>query len=252
LNIFLASKLFAKHHITGIFSERHCGISPAPFDSLNLGLALGDHDKNIQHNLKLLCTTAQLPIPHRSQQVHGTSHLLCNGQGIQHNDQADILITRTAGCSVAVRTADCLPILLIDPKAGVAAAVHAGWRGTAQNIAQIAVQQMQELGAKTEHILASLGPSISSCCFEVDLHTAEQLASSHPQANRHIHYKDNKASPDLQAINILQLQSSGIQPASIESTSLCTYCLEKRFFSYRRDSMRSGRQLAIVALPMSL
>jgi len=250
--MFQASKLLAKHHITGIFSERHGGLSPAPFNSLNLGFGLGDATENIRHNLKILCATAHIPMPHRSQQVHRTSLLLCDDQGIQHDTPADILITCTAGCSVAVRTADCLPILLVDPKAGVAAAVHAGWRGTVQQVAQVAIQHMQKLGAHTEHILASLGPCISTCCFEVDIHTAELLASSHPQAQAHIYNKKHKAWPDLQAINTLQLQSSGIQTTNIESMRLCTCCLTERFFSHRRDSMQSGRQLAIVALPASL
>lgn len=213
---------------------------------------MGDNDKNIQHNLNQLCTTAQVPTPHRSQQTHATDYLLCDGKGVQHTDQADILITRSAGCSVAVRTADCLPILLIDPKSGVAAAVHAGWRGTAKNIAHIAIQQMEKLGANPEHILACLGPSIADSCFEVGVDTGEQLSLSHPQAHLHIHYKNNKAWPNIQAINALQLRSSGIQTANIESITLCTSCLSERFFSYRRDGIQSGRQLAIVALPMSL
>jgi len=213
---------------------------------------LGDPAENIQHNLNTLCTAAQVPIPHRSQQVHGTSHFVCAGQGIQHTDHADILITHTAGCSVAVRTADCLPILLVDPKAGVAAAVHAGWRGTAQQVAQVAIQQMLELGAQAEHILASLGPCIATCCFEVDRHTAALLASSHPQAHTHIHANKHKAWPDLQAMNILQLQDAGILSNNIESMKHCTCCQDKRFFSHRRDALQSGRQLAIVALPASL
>ncbi len=250
--MFIASKLFAKHHITGIFSERQGGISPAPFDSLNLGLNLGDTDENVQHNLNQLCTAAQLPIPHRSRQVHGTSHLLCEGEGLQHSHQADILITRTAESAVAVRTADCLPILLIDKQARVAAAVHAGWRGTVQNIAAIAIQKMQEYGAKPEHILACLGPCIAASCFEVGLDTANALSHSHPQAQQYIYYKDNKARVDIQAINALQLQSSSLKINNIESIKCCTSCLPERFFSYRRDGIYSGRQLAIVALPMSL
>jgi hypothetical protein len=250
--MFIASKLFAKHHITGIFSERQGGISPAPFDSLNLGLDLGDSDENVQHNLNQLCTTAHLPIPHRSQQVHGTNYLFCEGQGLQHNDQADILIAHTTGCSIAVRSADCLPILLIDTQAGVAAAVHAGWRGTVQNIATIAIQKMQEFGAKPEHILASLGPCIARSCFEVNMHTANELSHSHPQAHLHIDYKEGHSWADIQAINTLQLQSSGLKVTNIESIKLCTSCLPERFFSYRRDGIQSGRQLAIVTLPMSL
>ncbi len=252
MNIFLTSKLFAKHHITGIFSERQGGISPAPFDSLNLGFGLGDSDKNIQHNLKQLCTTAKIPIPHRSQQTHSTDYLLCDGAGIQHSKQADILITRSSGCSVAVRTADCLPILLIDPKSGIAAAVHAGWRGTAKNIAHIAIQKMKKFGANSEHILACLGPCITAPCFEIDTDIGDLLCQSHPQAHLHIRYENHKAWVNIQAINALQLQSSGVQPANIESIALCTSCLPERFFSYRRDGTQSGRQLAIVALPMSL
>ncbi|MDQ6968444.1 MAG: peptidoglycan editing factor PgeF [Mariprofundaceae bacterium] len=250
--MFIASKLFAKHHITAIFSDRQGGISHAPFDSLNLGLGLGDSEENVQHNLKQLCTAAELPVPHRSQQVHGTDYLLCDGEGVQHTHQADILITCTAGCSVAVRTADCLPILLIDPNSGVVAAVHAGWRGTAKNIADIAIQQMKKFGANPEHILACLGPSIATCCFEVDMDTGKQLSQSHPDAHLHIHHKNHKAWPNIQAINALQLQSSGIQPDNMAFMTLCTSCLPARFYSYRRDGIQSGRQLAIVALPMSL
>jgi len=250
--MFIASKLLAENNIIGIFSERQGGISPAPFDSLNLGLDLGDSDENVQHNLKQLCLGAQLPIPHRSEQVHGTNYLLCDGQGIQHNNQADILITRTAGCAVAVRTADCLPILLIDTQAGIAAAVHAGWRGTVQNIAQVAIQKMQEFGARAEHTLACLGPCIAEPCFEIDINTGKQLSHSHSQAHLHIRYKNDKAWANIQGINALQLQSSGLKSTNIESIALCTSCLPERFFSYRRDGIQAGRQLAIVALPDAL
>jgi len=245
---FIASKLFAPKHAIGIYSERVGGISPAPFDSLNLGFDLGDSEANVQHNIHQLCQTAHIPIPHRSQQVHGTDYLVCSGNGTQHSRHADILITSTPGTAIAVRTADCLPILLLDPHAGIASAVHAGWRGTANNIVHTAIKQMNKLGAETDHILASLGPCISECCFEVDLSTAKQLSQSHAQAPLYIDYKNAKAYPNLQAINALQLQSLGIQEKHIEQIKLCTCCHPKRFFSYRRDQLKSGRQLAIIAL----
>ena len=250
--MFLSSQLFAQHYIAGIFSQRQGGISPPPFDSLNLGLGLGDSDTNVQQNLKLLCKAADIPIPHRSQQVHGSKHLLCHGEGLQHHQAADILITHSAGTAVAVRTADCLPILLVDPVSAIAAAVHAGWRGTVENAATTAIRQMQQLGANPEHMLASLGPAIAQDCFEVDTDTAEQLSRAHPQAADCIRYEQNKACVDLQAINVLQLQSAGLLHEHIELFPHCTVCLEKQFFSYRRDGMHTGRQLAIVALPMSL
>jgi len=246
---FLTSKLFARYGIQGIFSERLGGISPAPFNSLNLGFDLGDCDKNIQYNLTKLCNTANIPIPHRSQQTHGTDYLLCDGKGIQHEDCADILITCNPGHAVAIRTADCLPILLIDPITGIAAAVHAGWRGTAKKVAHIAVQRMHKFGAKPENILACLGPSIASCCFKIDSDTANTLSQSHPNAEQYIHHENNKFSADIQNINQLQLQYSGLQQQNIEHISLCTSCMPERFFSYRRDGVETGRQLAIVALP---
>ncbi|MDQ6954983.1 MAG: laccase domain-containing protein [Mariprofundaceae bacterium] len=89
---FISSKLFATHQITAVFSERKGGVSTDPFDSLNLGLGLGDDARHIAQNLERLCEAAQLPVPHRSQQIHGTNHLLCYGKGMQHENKADILI----------------------------------------------------------------------------------------------------------------------------------------------------------------
>jgi len=246
---FLHSNLLAQHHITAIFSERQGGISPPPFDTLNLGLDLGDTTENVQKNLAHLAHSTQIPIPHRSQQVHGTDILRCRGDGIQHQHEADILITSEAGVSIAIRTADCLPILLVDPQSKIAAAVHAGWRGTTNQVAIIAIQAMQALGANPENILASLGPAIGPCCFEIDLNTAEQLSQSHPQAHTAISTTITNAHADIQAINRLQLLQSGILSQHIECLELCTACLNKRFFSWRRDKHLAGRQLSIVALP---
>lgn len=249
---FITSQLFAEHHIRGIFSGRQGGVSHTPFDSLNLGLELGDKPEHIKYNLEHLCKASNLPIPHRSQQVHGITSIVYTGLGKQHNDEADILLTPTAKAAVAVRTADCLPILLVDPKQGIAAAVHAGWRGTAHHIAHIAIQEMEKLGAQPKDILASLGPCIQPCCFEVDSITAEKMTQTHPLAKQYITVSDKKAWVDLQAINQLQLQESGVFHTNIECIKLCTTCLPKRFFSYRRDGIHSGRQLAIVALPSAL
>ncbi len=244
--MFLRSQLLADHGHHGIFSRRHGGCSLAPWDSLNLGLDLGDHPDAVRSNLERLCQNAKLPIPHRSTQVHGTDVLCCQGSGIQHDDAADILISAQPNCTLAVRTADCLPIVLVDTQHGIHAAVHAGWRGSAAHIVQIAVQQMQQRGAQAASILASLGPCIQSCCFEVDDHTAQALAHTHPQASQAIRYHNDKAYPNLQTINRLQLLASGVVPEHIESFPICTCCTPEHFFSWRRDGKQSGRMLAIV------
>jgi len=250
--MFIRSKLFEQHHVQGIFSTRHGGISPPPFDSLNLGLGLGDCEEHIEENLQRLCQQTHMHIPHRCIQVHGVEALLCQGSGPQHAHQADILLTQSADTALAVRTADCLPILLVDTQTGVAAAVHAGWRGTAQNIIHHALTAMQALGGKPENILASLGPCIGACCFEVDLKTARKLENSHTHASQYLHIQGQKSYPDLQAINQLQLLDAGLQANNIERIQRCTHCQEHDFFSWRRDQEKSGRMLAMVQSPTSL
>ena len=245
---FLRSELLASYGAIGIFSLRHGGISPSPFDSLNLGSGLGDDEGNVTHNLDTLISAASLPrTPHRAMQVHGTGVLVCRDQGSMHQDQADILIG-VDGAAVAVRVADCVPILLADPEAGVIAAVHAGWRGTAAQVALHAITAMQQHGAKPEQILAFIGPCIGPCCFEIDSTTVNKLIRCCDDAHRFIHRAGNKAHADLAAINAQQLRYAGITQAHIEQTSTCTYCDKQHFYSWRRDGKQTGRHLAVVAL----
>ena len=159
-----------------------------------------------------------------------------------------MLFRSQAETALAVRTADCLPILLADPKTGIAAAVHAGWRGTALQVAYKAVQEMVSAGAQTKDILASLGPCIGPCCFFIDTNTADKLANSVQGADKHIQ-RDTETSADLRAINVLQLLQCGLTEAHIEHFCACTACDSTRFFSYRRDGKQTGRHLAVVALP---
>jgi YfiH family protein len=246
---FLRSSLLAEHGITALFSLRIGGVSPPPFDSLNFGLGLGDADTNIENNLTILVKTSGLSsIPHQAQQVHGDKLLWCKGSGTMHNDEADILLTDQAETALAIRTADCLPILLADPKTGIAAAVHAGWRGTVAQVATSAILEMQSHGVQAKNILASLGPCIAPCCFHIDMITAEKLANSTPQAEFHIQ-RDQKITADLREINALQLIQCGLADVHIERINACTACDNKRFFSYRRDNKLAGRHLAVVALP---
>jgi YfiH family protein len=246
---FLRSSLLAEHGITALFSLRTGGVSPPPFDSLNFGLGLGDTDVNIETNLDTLTTVSGLSsLPHQVQQIHGDKLLWCKGSGTIHNDEADILLTDQTGTALAVRTADCLPILLADPKTGIAAAVHAGWRGTAAQVAQTAVREMQSRGVQTKDILACLGPCIGSCCFQIDTITADKLANSAPEAEFHIR-RDPEITADLREINALQLIQCGLTDVHIERMNACTACDNRRFFSYRRDNKLAGRHLAVVALP---
>ncbi|MDQ6983588.1 MAG: laccase domain-containing protein, partial [Ghiorsea sp.] len=166
----------AKHGINAVFSDRGGGVSEGAFSSLNLGEGLGDASECVTQNLARLCRASAIPVPHQAKQVHGIQILHCEGDGVSHQRDADILITTHSGVALAVRTADCLPITLVDVEAGVAAAVHAGWRGTVQKVVSIAIDEMCDKGANPAQILASLGPSIVSCCFAVNAEVAEALS----------------------------------------------------------------------------
>lgn len=244
--LFISSGLLERYGFTGIFSLRHGGVSKAPFDSLNLGPDVGDRKAHVQKNLSILLKAAGVPVPHQARQVHGADYLQCRGKGCLHQEDADILLGEIPGCAVGVRTADCLPILLANIESGMIAAVHAGWRGTAQGVVSRAANILLRLGAKPGNLVASLGPCIGSCCFNVDEGTASQLAASCPGAEKHIH-ADNTFRVDLAAINRLQLIQSGLPSSHIEHLDACTCCRESDFFSHRRDRGKTGRHLAIVA-----
>jgi len=241
---FIVSKLLAQHHIQGLFTLRNGGISPPPFDSFNFGSGLGDCERHITTHIQHLMVSAGLPnIPHQAIQTHQTDSLWCNGPGRIHDSAADILLSDQDNTVLAVRTADCLPILLADPQKGICAAVHAGWRGTAAGVAKQAVHAMCERGAESEHILASLGPCIGPCCFEIGEEAAAALRNSADSAADFVH-----KNADLRQINRLQLLQSGLPEQNIELIPACTACDNKRFFSFRRDAGLTGRHLAVVAI----
>lgn len=249
---FIRSQLLANHGITAIFSLRHGGISPPPFQQQNFGAGLGDDERHIKQNMDNFIKAAALPgPPHQACQVHGVEILQCNGQGRMHHRQADILITTQRDVALAVRTADCLPILLADPIAGIIAAVHAGWRGSAKSIARRAIRAMEQRGADQRRLLAWLGPCIGPCCFAIGTDIAEALQQSIAGAAMRLSYTPSAMFADLQEINRLQLRDAGISSAHIEISRNCTACDAARFFSFRRDHGVTGRHLAVVAIPAS-
>jgi len=247
-SIYCCSSLLESYGFHALFSERHGGVSKAPFDSLNLGDGLGDADAHVVENLQRLCLASGVPVPHRAEQVHGTAVLDCSGVGGYHTTAADALITQSKHTAVAIRTADCVPILLADPHSGIVAAVHAGWRGTAMSIVTRCCEAMCLRGARRYSILASIGPAIGSCCFGIHDDVYQALARAIPD-HRHegVLMREPTMRADLAAINRRQLQCWGVDDARIDMLSPCTACNPERFFSYRRDDGVTGRQLAIIA-----
>ncbi|MGA2270180.1 MAG: peptidoglycan editing factor PgeF [Bryobacteraceae bacterium] len=142
----------------------------------------------------------------------------------------DALLENTPGSVVAVKTADCLPILLIDERHRAVAAVHAGRRGTVARIAQRAVEAMRErFGALPAELHAAIGPGIGKCCYEVGAEVAGQFGQ---QGRAHV---------DLAEANRRQLVDAGVTPERIYASNLCTMCRPEEFHSFRRDQEAAGR-----------
>ncbi|MBF0281735.1 MAG: peptidoglycan editing factor PgeF [Zetaproteobacteria bacterium] len=227
-----------------IFSTRRGGISPKPFNSLNFSTEVGDDPYNLQYNLLQLMRWSSLPTqPHQAKQVHDTHSLWCEGPGEYHNIPADILLSQHEDTPLAIRTADCLPIMLADVQRGIIAAVHAGWKGTANQIVKVAVDEMLANGCTAENIIASFGPCIEACCFEVNLPIANQLYKTCDLPLPLI----QPLRADLKEINQHQLLDIGVLNEHIEIISGCTHCQPELYFSHRRDQFDAGRHLSIVA-----
>jgi polyphenol oxidase len=149
----------------------------------------------------------------------------------------DALLENTPGRLVAVKTADCIPILLVDEEHRAVAAVHAGWRGTVQGIARHAVRRMrEEFGTRPAQLHAAIGPGIGKCCYEVGAEVAAQFGETGPC---HI---------DLAEANRRQLAEAGIPEPRIYAARLCTKCCAGDFHSYRRDKEQAGRMFTFIGV----
>jgi YfiH family protein len=184
-----------------------------------------------------------LPI-HWAKQVHGVAthtvrHPAASGEAA-YVGECDALATDRPGVALAIQTADCVPILLASPRA--VGAAHAGWRGSAQNVATSAVAALRELGAEPSTISAWLGPSIGPCCYEVGGEVAAQFAGDYVRAGCGGGYR-----LDLRAVNVAQLEAAGVPRAAISVHPACTKCGGVTFASYRRDGPRAGRMIALIA-----
>ncbi len=177
-----------------------------------------------------------------ARQVHGTRVIEADEFSPGHHDgiAADGLTTTRPGCTVAVATADCVPILLVEPGHRWAAAVHAGWRGTIAAIALEAVRAASDAGCRIERLHAALGPSIGPCCYEV----GEDVAGRFADAGFEVVDGYGKPHLDLRAVNRRLLIQAGVPSRAIVSCGPCTRCRRRRYWSYRADRERCGRQLS--------
>lgn len=170
------------------------------------------------------------------------------GDGLRRvRGEADALVAAAPGVVTGVRTADCVPVLLVAPQRRWAAAVHAGWRGTIDGIAAEAVAVAGRAGIRPGELAAALGPSIGPCCYEVSAELGERFAGKGlPVLAKEGGPWPGTGKPhlDLLLANRLLLERSGVPAASIQSVGPCTRCASGLFHSFRADPESPGRQVS--------
>jgi YfiH family protein len=232
--------------VAAAFPTRDGGVSPAPFESLNLGLSSDDEPGNVLENRRRLCAAVGVPqerlvVPG---QVHGTALTWVGeadaGRGAFDRETVvhahDGLLTAASGVSLAVSYADCVPVVIAarGVEGPELAAVHAGWRGM---LAGIVGQAAEALARRGRLLGAVVGPSIGPCCFSVDEALRTRFDQRFPGSA-------GDGSVDLWACARSDLETAGVPPPAVTVTALCT-ASDAGFFSHRRDRESTGRHLAI-------
>jgi hypothetical protein len=255
------------------FSTKLGGVSAQDSQRvLNLGFTDWDTRENVLENRRRFQSAlgaSDLKLISLKQIHSDVIHLFDSAPGeVCQGDASD---TNRPGLLLSVQTADCVPILLVDPKQRAVAAIHAGWRGTLARIVVKAIGKMQmQFGTMPPDLLAAIGPSIGGCCYEVGTEVATQFLSQFPEAPDWFDEFRTGDEPnpvqwlnmmppghqpppknvllDLRKANRAQLLGAGFLAPNIFVSDLCTACRRDLLFSYRKEGPQSGRLMSVIGL----
>ena len=239
------------------FSTRYGGVSSGQFESLNLSVSRGDTPENVRENYRRFTALAGVGINDCvvTNQVHGREVMVvgADNRHVALTDtpfKADGLVTCERNLPLICFTADCIPVLMCDAEASVAAAVHCGWRSSAADILGCAVEKMTGLGARPERICAALGPALGRCCFESDrdVPDALEIYLSGDTEGLFDYRNDGKIMVDLRLANVRRLLQLGLDEANIDVSEECTVCSHEKYFSHRYTKGHRGSLGAMIAL----
>lgn len=155
-----------------------------------------------------------------------------------YNTPADAMVSKQKNIILAVKTADCVPVLLYDPSAQVGGVIHSGWKGTLAHIVQKTIQAMKQQGASAHHIQAFLGPAINACCYNVP----DERIAAFKEAGLPVHGHALCLAESI----VLQLKEEGVDRVTVPVT--CTSCQSDKYFSYRREGPDHGTMISFVCL----
>lgn len=216
------------------FFNRHGGKSKGKYDSLNLGLHVGDEESSVHANREIVKSTMEATTLLSALQIHGTKIHAQNKPLVDDFEVEgyDALITNQRGVALMVQHADCQGVLLYDNVAGVVAAVHNGWRGSVQNIlGKVVGAMVRDFSSNPDNIQAIVGPSLGPCCAEFRNYQSELPKDF-------VEFKVHENHFDFWRISGAQLMAEGVQEEKIIISEQCTLCSED-YFSYRK-AVQSG------------
>lgn len=235
------------------FTTRMGGVSRGKVSGLNLGFRCGDDAESVRKNYLIVAEDLGLPYASivASRQTHSTNIRVVTeedkGKGVSRESdifETDGLITNRRNIPLVIFYADCVPLLMTDSVSGAVAAIHSGWRGTADKIAEKAVAAMRAaFGTKPENLKAAIGPSIGPCCFEC----GEEVAALFP-GEVVTRLENGKFKADLWKANTVMLENCGVRHENIDVFQQCTMCRSDIYYSYRSHGAATGRMGAFIMI----
>ncbi len=248
---YFAFDIFPASALQAVFTRRG-GISPKPWDSLNLGGSVGDDPARVAANrLRVFnAMNRRADSIHDVWLVHGTDVVRAD-QPLpieQPSPRADIILTDNPAVTLFMRFGDCVPILLHDPVRRVIGIAHAGWLGTLRGVCGAAIAGMKaNYGCDPKNILAAIGPSIGVDHYQVGAEVVAQFRETYPQdAEEILQTRDGAFYLDLWRANFNQLRRAGVE--QIEVSEICTACHLEDWYSHRAEKGKTGRFGALMAL----
>jgi polyphenol oxidase len=237
--------------VTHGFFTREGGVSAGVYASLNGGPGSGDDAAAVAENRARVARCLGAGHLVSLHQVHSADAVRVAGPWEGDRPRADAMATDRPGLALAVLTADCAPVLLADPRAGVVGAAHAGWKGALGGVLEAAVEAMEGLGAERDRIVAAIGPAISQRAYEVGPEFVERFLDDDRENGRYFAGgPGDRAMFDLPGYCLARLGAAGVGMAAW--TAHCTYSDPDRFYSYRRACHAGepdyGRLVSAIAL----
>ncbi len=250
VTFYLSEALEPFDNITQAVTTRHGGVSPAPFDTLNLGSTVGDDPANVRENWKRLHEALDLDpaatVDARQAQADQVAHVTAAQRGTRIPN-VDALITDAPGVPLLLRFADCVPTLFYDPKHRAIGIAHAGWRGTVGRVVTNTVRAMgQAFDTEPRDLVACICPSIGPCCYEIGADVQARVREAFPDAEGLLIRHNGSVHLDLWEANARQLRDLGV--GEVQVAGICTADHTEDLYSWRREHANTGRFAALIAL----